>query len=473
MRRLRFPIPISILLFLALTFAGAYYVRKGMLERAMIGAMETRDLARMKSLTEWWPAPVNAVAYVGPEKNWNSAEHVLPSDMTPLDLAALKGDLDLARVLIARGARLDAPPGEAGHPLHYAVMAGEAEMVRLLIEKGREARTLRREERDLLGLVTAPWNTYPLFIYEPSNTPPWHDPDAARKTVATAQVLLDAGADVNSKDECGTTPLHAAAHTGDVGLVKLLIAHGAKLDATSTTGETPLHWAMAHPEVAETLIRAGANVRIPDSDNSSVLDYVAGEGNIRLLRVMVECGLDVKARAEYGKYGATLLHVAVQPPMMTHSAAGRVEKEDVDFARLLVEKGADVNARDLFGSTPLHMACTAEVVRLLVAAGADVNAKADDGRTPLHCMVGNNFFGGWYDDAHEATAAPHEEPPTAPSRLVEAVEALLAAGADVNAKDNQGKTPLRLLRSREGDDADVSAAMKRIEDILLKAGAKE
>jgi len=89
------------------------------------------------------------------------------------------------------------------------------------------------------------------------------------------------------------------------------------------------------------------------------------------------------------------------------------------MAERLIREGADVNARDSFGMTPLHTAVRAgrhDVVEVLIARGADVNARSDRGQTPLFCAAAGE------------------------SRQI--AEHLIAHGADVNAKDNYGMTPL-------------------------------
>jgi len=98
----------------------------------------------------------------------------------------------------------------------------------------------------------------------------------------------------------------------------------------------------------------------------------------------------------------------------------------LEKVRELLEQGADVNARDDIGRTPLHATtswCFVDVARLLIEHGADVNAKDKEGRTPLHVAV------LW--------------------RAVEIVKLLLEQGADVNAKDKEGRTPMDLARKIE------------------------
>ena len=106
-----------------------------------------------------------------------------------------------------------------------------------------------------------------------------------------------------------------------------------------------------------------------------------------------------------------------------HEAA---KKADLKEVKRLLERGADVNAKDDYGITPLHRAAinsNRAVAELLIAKGADVNTKSNAGMTPLHWALG-------------------EGP-------VETAELLIAKGADVNVKDNIGKTPLHIVANKD------------------------
>lgn len=149
-----------------------------------------------------------------------------------------------------------------------------------------------------------------------------------------------------------------------------------------------------------------------------IISYAMDQGNVDTLKLLIDKDIvDVNAKYDLG---LSLLHYAT-------------EYEGKEIAELLIVKGADVNAKDMDGSTPLHFAYrNKDVAKLLIANGSDVNAKNNKGMTPLHYLYENK----------------------------EIVELLIAKGADVNAKDNEGKTALDYAEDED------------LEDLLIKYGAK-
>ncbi len=161
-----------------------------------------------------------------------------------------------------------------------------------------------------------------------------------------------------------------------------------------------------------------------DYEGDSLLE-AAGQNNCLSAALLIEKGADVNAKTNDG-----------QTPL--HRAA---ENNAAEAAAVLIQHGADVNAKTDDGRTPLYLAAgsnVAEVVTLLIQHGADVNAKTDYGRTPLH-------WAAW----HNAT---------------EAAAVLIQLGADVNAKDGYDVTPLRWAA---GKNAAEAAAL------LIQHGAKK
>jgi len=196
--------------------------------------------------------------------------------------------------------------------------------------------------------------------------------------------------------------------------------------------------------------------------DSELLD-TAGKGDVRKVRELLDRGADVNARDEDG---VTPLHYAAYYGFL-------------DAARLLLDRGADVNARDEFGGTPLHYAAGSghvNVVRLLLDRGADVNARDEDGVTPLHYAAYYGFLDAarlLLDRGADVNArAKYGVTPlylAAREGHVDVARLLLERGADAGARDDKGRTPLD--RAREKGHVEVARVIE--EYGRGKAGARE
>jgi ankyrin repeat protein len=199
---------------------------------------------------------------------------------------------------------------------------------------------------------------------------------------AVKQQLAE-GADVNAGPE-KITPLHYAAQGGEMEIVELLISKGADVNAKNYERKTPLDSAILfapqrghpkHTKIADLLRKHGGK--------HGTIYGAADGGDIEGVKEFLAAGADVNAKNYLGR---TPLYWA------TNTTAGG-HKEIVE---LLIAKGADVNAKTIDGVTPLHNAAEwghKEVGEILIAEGADVNAKNNLGDTPLDCAIN-------YDD-HE------------------------------------------------------------------------
>ena len=188
-------------------------------------------------------------------------------DKTSLHELARIGDITTMQELLADGANANGRLAGAISPLHIAAYYDHSEMAGLLVKYGGNVHA-RRDK----------WSWTPLHVA------------VQREAVATVEVLIESGADINSRDMDGWTPLHVAAEQGHFETVKLLLEHGASINARDDAGNAPLHLAVenGYIETAVLLVDNGADVNAQNDDEQTPL-YVADicdqQSAICLLRI--------------------------------------------------------------------------------------------------------------------------------------------------------------------------------------------
>jgi len=240
--------------------------------------------------------------------------------------------------------------------------------------------------------------------------------------------LIAKGAGIDETDSSGMTPLGIAVKRQNLEMVKLLLDRAANVRAGSGDYGAPLHLAVmgrgpdeeANVEIAELLIARGADLEaLGPIPRWTPLHQAAAWDRVDMAELLIKKGANVNSRPR-DPGGQTPLHTAV------------MVKRSLSMARLLVDHGADLRARDNIGCTPLDLALlnprpSLDVVRLFLDHGADVDSRTqggvfdwEAGATPLHRAVFHREIG--------------------------IVELLISRGADVNAKNRMGKTPLALAK---------------------------
>jgi len=284
-----------------------------------------------------------------------------------------------------------------------------------------------------------------------------------------------------------------AASRGDTTALQAQLAAGAdpnSVDNSYVEGWTALMAALehGHAAVVEALVRAGADVNARNGFGATALDIALANGQTKMAEVLRKVGGKGRGSTQAG---SSLSQGQELPPLHKAVSVGDTE----EFNRLL-ESGENVNATDRGGITALHWAAAKgrfDMARRLITKGADVNVATVDGDTPLHfaaaaCNLGTvidifdergqpNMFG---DKIKSVDYSPY------PGQL-EFVEELLRRGANVNASNSSGMTPLasvialgylkRAEISVAGTKADdktshvVSAAFVDLVRLLLRSGA--
>ncbi|XP_022125990.2 poly [ADP-ribose] polymerase tankyrase isoform X1 [Pieris rapae] len=406
--------------------------------------------------------------------------------LVPLHNACSYGHYEVTELLVRAGADVNATDLWAFTPLHEAASKARLEVCSLLLSEGADPTLLNchgksaldvaptRELRDRLAFE---YRGYCLLeacrLAEPTRVKK-HLSITNSQDVQSMSGQSIAGSIPNERItelvnfqhlSTGDRPLHCVA--GSVypkrkQVIETLLRKGARVNEKNNAGQSALHIATEHShlDAMDLLLRHGAKVNACDGRGESALSLAARRDSAAACRLLLACGADT-LDSQHTQHDACSNAAALR--LLEAARTGDVETartildsrprlvncRDVDgrhstplhfaagynrlpLAQLLLQRGADVHAKDKGGLVPLHNACSYghfEVTELLVSAGAGVNA-ADLWRfTPLH----------------EASA----------KGKADIVRLLLKHGADPTRRNRDGLTPLQLVRAGDSDTADA------------------
>ena len=389
-----------------------------------------------------------------------------------LDLAVQRDAVEVAALLVDRGAVVDSHTG--GELLHRAASVGASGSASFLVDLGVDIHVKDSYGRTPLHSAVlgkhAPSTLVAAILIErganvdaknESGDTPLHM-SAREYAREIATKLVAHGANIHAKNNNGDTPLHVAARQNVHKIVAKLVAQGADIHARNKDGDTPLTIAKKQ-SAQETLTvlrnRQAAHLdRLASVDAGNLRDllgrelsqsevdengwtdlhYAAGLNLPAVAEALVDAGADVAVRlkddggplseqlkqlldaldtaSDVSRNGDTPLHIAAL-------------NDAREVAAELIERGADVHAKDKNGSMPLHIAAANNargVAAELIEGGADVHAKNNNGDTALHAAARRNV--------HEIVAE------------------LVAQGADIHVRNKDGDTPLTIAEMQSAQE---------------------
>jgi ankyrin repeat protein len=350
--------------------------------------------------------------------------------------AAVRQDLPTVRVLLESAA-----PGPKGPGLRTTAVPGP---------KGPGLRTVDVNERQADGTTAIIWAAHwdhlemaRLLVARGANVNLATDLGVTalslactNGSVAMVDLLLRAGANANAARSTGETPLMTCARTGRTAAVAALLARGAEVNARQARGQTALMWAIAerHVEIVQTLIGRGADVNARSAGGFTPLMFAAQQSSLEAAQALLAAGARIDDRAPDGS-SPLLLSLSGTHPV---GAANVTLDRSDGLPLLLLSKGANPNLADADGYTPLHWAAERgrlALVKALLAAGANPNARVSKDPPPPSGSF--TFSTKGLAQATPFWLATRE-------RHIDVLRALAAGGADVSMAGDGGVSPLML-----------------------------
>lgn len=207
--------------------------------------------------------------------------------------------------------------------------------------------------------------------------------------------LIEKGGDVNKRHATGATPLDAAARSRLPSLIEILIGAGADPNATDNDGFFPLLHAINrnHVPSVEALIQGGADIEKKTKAGIAPLSWAIGDGKFFAAKALIDLGADVNSKSGHENV-TPLMTLATQLAARTRSGHIAQGPQPLEIAQLVIEKGADVNAKSKDGITALMIAAghnNAPLIALLGKRGAAIDVKSPIGQTARDIAKSGGF----------------------------------------------------------------------------------
>ncbi|XP_052389010.1 serine/threonine-protein phosphatase 6 regulatory ankyrin repeat subunit B-like isoform X1 [Carassius gibelio] len=314
---------------------------------------------------------------------------------TALHICCRQKDVEMAKVLVEFGANPDSQNNEWQTPLHIAALEGDENMLKFLYHCKSSPNILDKMDRTPLLIAAERGHTNAVEIltekFKSSVLARTKDGNTLLHIAsqcghpATALTLLKKGVLLHMPNKSGALCLHAAAKRGHTAVVHALIQKGAPVDGMAKDGQTALHIAVENckSEVVQMLLGFGANVQLRGGKARETPLHIAArvkEGE-QVAEMLLKSGADVNAEQENGE---SAMHVAAR-----HGA--------LQMIRALIQEGGDVTWKSKVGENPLHVAvrhCHAHVVEEILNSLSNERSSQDaelcvregnqKGETPLH-----------------------------------------------------------------------------------------
>jgi ankyrin repeat protein len=281
----------------------------------------------------------------------------------------------------------------------------------------------------------------------------------------TVDALIRAKSGVNAKDPDGIAPLAIACANANPGMIRKLLAAGGDANTADPTGETVLMIAarMGNVDGVKALVDAGAQVNAKDREAETALMVAVRANHADVVKLLIDRGAEVDAATRAGKaparrppnagggsHGAGIVRGGWPDRGYQEAAPGGMtallyaaRDGRIEIVRMLLAAGADLKKDDVNKISPFAMAITnnhAEVAQFLLERGADVNERDNWGRTPLWEAVEMRNLETDRSGRNGVDRA----------RVLGLIQAIVVHGADVNARTTE-IPPLRRFLMGLGD----------------------